>query len=229
MLARTGPRSRRDTWIQGSEPADRLEPDAVEPSGPRSGAGLRCADRGIGPDRSGSSLPYVSVRGVSFRTGADSDSCDGISACAGCAAAPGAAVPVMIRLSGTSAPGERGSWCAGGSGGVRCDGGGVRAAPRCHGGTSLASEMRPAAGSGVDSCGSPRSTEPFPFGLSPGSGHPGSSAEVTPAPYVCTRAVRAVAVTLCRRVESNCPAPPGSDCPAPSRVAPRRASSPGCV
>src|ERR1700758_4549059 len=53
--------------------------------------------------------------------------------------------------------------------------------------------MRPA-WAGVARWAPARSTEPSPFRLSPSLGVPGSFGEVTPTPYVCTKAARAVAV-----------------------------------
>src|ERR1700759_4403426 len=96
MLARSGPGVRDDTWIR---PSDRT--GAVIGSSPRSATGFRCPPRGIGPDRSGSSLAYASVSLLSFCVGAGA----GPASWGGVLAAPGAAVPEMNRLSRASALG----------------------------------------------------------------------------------------------------------------------------
>src|SRR6202044_2992320 len=96
MLARTGPRGRDDTWMR---PSDRT--GAVIESSARSPADLRCAARGIGPDRSGSSLAYASFCRLSFCAGAGAGSGSG----GGVLATPGAAVPEMNRFKRASALG----------------------------------------------------------------------------------------------------------------------------
>ena len=153
------------------------------------------------------------------------ESSAGSSACTG-APAPGAAVPVMKRFSRASTPegGPEGR----GSAVVRTGDAaarGRRAAPRCHGGASPASGLRPA-WAGVARWTPARSTEPSPFRLSPLLGAPGSFGEVTPTPYVCTKAARGGGSRVCGRAESNCPSFGGSAaCPLryrASRPTPQR-------
>src|SRR5271165_1341823 len=151
MLARTGPWARPDTWMGRS-----VRTGVVDVSGAWSAAGLRCPARGIGPDRSGSSLVYAS----SCRASASGD---------GVLAPPGAAVPEMKRLNRASALGLPE---------VRLVGRGFGASDDGRGGPCEA--RAPPCGRGAPSTPPPRSTEPFPFGLSPGPGCPGSFGEVTP-------------------------------------------------
>ncbi|BDB39563.1 hypothetical protein IWGMT90018_00090 [Mycobacterium kiyosense] len=69
MLARTGPRPRRDptATARDSRASPAVRPDEVAVSALRSGVDLRCVGRGIGPDRSGSSLAYASAGVLSAR------------------------------------------------------------------------------------------------------------------------------------------------------------------
>jgi hypothetical protein len=92
----------------------------------------------------------------------------------------------MNRLNRASAlglaearPAGRVSRGFGGSDGWRCCACADRAPVRLRGVTSPASATRSAVGSFPGRGAPPRSIEPFPFGLSPGPGNPGSFGEVT--------------------------------------------------
>jgi len=173
MLARTGPWVRPVTWMRRS-----VRTGVVAVSGAGSAAGLRWPARGRGPDKSGSSLAYASSCRESLRAGSAGAS----TSRGGVLAAPGAAVPEMKRLNRASAFGAAAGRPAGlGSRGFGASAGGRRCAcedrapPRCREGSPASA---PAACGGR--CAPPRSAAPFPFGLSPGPGYPGSFGEVTP-------------------------------------------------
>src|SRR5690349_19598292 len=162
MLARPGPLCRLPTCVR-PEAEGRL---AGSDAGRCSEVALRgCACRGAGPDKSGSSLAYVSGRTVSVRSpnGAASWSCAG---------APDP--PAMKRFSRASTPAL---WPP--SGACRCGWRLAPAGPRCQGGTSL-----PPRGDGLP--GEPLSVDdgppPEPLalpGASPVRGYPGSFGELT--------------------------------------------------
>jgi hypothetical protein len=141
--------------------AVRLVADVLEVSAVRSVEALRCGGRGMGPDKSGNSLAYASAGGPSARAGAASNSCVSLTPRA---VVPGPAVPDMKRFSRSSMPpgGVDGLDSVDDSEPGRRGLDVPREAPRCHGGESPVSEVRPV-GPDVARCAPDRSAEPSPF------------------------------------------------------------------